>query len=88
MAETYAKAGDWAGVHRVAGDKSWAAYDFLRNAYLTRALRGEGRQLERTNVGPNRRRRRRRIRRPCYCSRAPSRVGLAKGDGRPALDLE
>ena len=46
MAETYAKAGDWDGVHRVAGDKSWAAYEFLRNAYLTRAFRGEGRQLE------------------------------------------
>jgi Flp pilus assembly protein TadD len=46
MSEAYSKAGDWAAVQRVAGDKSWAAYEFLRNAYLTRAFRGEGRQLE------------------------------------------
>jgi predicted Zn-dependent protease len=46
LAETYAKAGDWAAVQRVAGEKSWSAYDFLRNAYLTRAFRGEGRELE------------------------------------------
>ena len=46
MAEAYAKAEDWEGVQRVAGDKDWAAYEFLRNAYLTRAFRGERRQLE------------------------------------------
>ena len=45
-AEAYAKAEDWDGVQRVAGDKSWAAYEFLRHAYLARAFRGEGRQLE------------------------------------------
>jgi hypothetical protein len=46
LAEAFAKAEDWAGVQRIAGDKNWAAYEFLRNAYLTRAFRGEGRQLE------------------------------------------
>ena len=45
-AEAYAKAEDWAGVQRIVADKNWVAYEFLRQAYLTRALRGEGRQLE------------------------------------------
>jgi Flp pilus assembly protein TadD len=46
MTEAHAKAEDWKGVERVAGDKNWSAYEFLRNAYLARAFRAEGRQLE------------------------------------------
>jgi hypothetical protein len=46
-AEAFTKAEDWAGVQQVAGgDKTWSAYEFMRQAYLTRALRAEGRQLE------------------------------------------
>jgi Flp pilus assembly protein TadD len=46
-AEAFTKAEDWSAVQQVAGgDKTWSAYEFMRQAYLTRALRGEGRQLE------------------------------------------
>jgi hypothetical protein len=46
IVEAYAKAQDWAGVQRAAGEKSWSAYEFLRQAHLARAFRAEGRQLE------------------------------------------
>jgi len=40
LAEAYANLKDWAGLERLAGTSEWPPYDFLRRAYLSRALRG------------------------------------------------
>jgi Flp pilus assembly protein TadD len=45
LADAYAKAGDWAGLHRHAGGGTWGGFEFLRHAYLARALRGEDDQI-------------------------------------------
>lgn len=45
-AEAYARAEDWAGLHRAIDSSAWGGFEFLRHAYLTRALRAEQRQLE------------------------------------------
>ena len=44
VADAQAKAQDWAGLHGALSDRNWAAFDFLRHAYLARALRGEQQQ--------------------------------------------
>ena len=44
VAEAYTKAEDWAGLQQVIGGSNWAAFQFLRHAYLARAFRGEEQQ--------------------------------------------
>ena len=41
IAEAYAKAQDWAGLQSAVTDAKWGGFEFLRHAYLTRALRAE-----------------------------------------------
>ncbi len=41
VAEAYARLKDWKGLKKMAGEKDWGAFDFLRHAYLARALRDE-----------------------------------------------
>jgi hypothetical protein len=41
MAEAYAKVNDWSVLERVTANSNWHQFDFLRRAYLTRALRAE-----------------------------------------------
>jgi hypothetical protein len=41
MAEAYAKVNDWSALERLTVDLNWQQFDFLRRAYLTRALRAE-----------------------------------------------
>lgn len=41
MAEAYAKAQDWSGLHRTLAGAQWGGFEFLRHAYLARALRLE-----------------------------------------------
>jgi Flp pilus assembly protein TadD len=41
LAEAYAKANDWSGLQRLAAEKEWGGFDFLRHAWLARALRAE-----------------------------------------------
>jgi hypothetical protein len=41
MAEAYAKVNDWSGLERRTGNSNWHQFDFLRRAYLARALRAE-----------------------------------------------
>ncbi|MDQ6623259.1 MAG: hypothetical protein M3Y86_07215 [Verrucomicrobiota bacterium] len=45
IADAYAQAKDWVTLERVAKESNWAGYDFLRRAFLARALRGEGKEL-------------------------------------------
>lgn len=44
IADALTKAQDWAGLHAAFGDGDWAAFEFLRHAYLARAFRGEQEQ--------------------------------------------
>jgi Flp pilus assembly protein TadD len=44
VAEALTKAQDWAGLHAALGSSDWAAFEFLRRAYLARAFRGEQQQ--------------------------------------------
>lgn len=44
IAEAHAKAADWAGLQSAIGSSDWGAFEFLRHAYLARALRGEEQQ--------------------------------------------
>ena len=44
MAEAYARAEDWSGLHGALADAKWGAFEFLRHAYVARALRGENQQ--------------------------------------------
>ena len=46
MAEAYAKANDWSGLERLTANSNWRQFDFLRRAYLTRALRAENKPVE------------------------------------------
>ena len=41
MAEAYAKVNDWSALERVTANSNWHQFDFLRRAYLARALRAE-----------------------------------------------
>lgn len=41
MTEAYAKTSDWAAVERLNKNANWSQFDFLRQAYLARALRAE-----------------------------------------------
>ena len=45
VAESYAKANDWAGLQRIVGESKWERFEFLRRAYLARALRAQQQQL-------------------------------------------
>jgi Tfp pilus assembly protein PilF len=42
MAEAYAKINDWPALEKLTRTASWDQFDFLRRAFLTRALRSEG----------------------------------------------
>ncbi|CAA9268802.1 MAG: hypothetical protein AVDCRST_MAG42-3318 [uncultured Chthoniobacterales bacterium] len=44
VAEAYTKAQDWAGLHGAVSGSDWAAFEFLRRAYLARALRSQQQQ--------------------------------------------
>ena len=44
IAEAYTKAQDWPGLQAAVGAANWGAFDFLRHAYRSRALRGEQQQ--------------------------------------------
>jgi tetratricopeptide (TPR) repeat protein len=41
LAAVYANLGDWAGLEQLAKTTDWAPFDFLRRAYLSRALRAQ-----------------------------------------------
>lgn len=45
IAEASAQAKDWAQLERMTRSGSWSAYEFLRRAYLARALRGQDKAL-------------------------------------------
>ncbi len=45
MAEARAQAKDWVQLEKQARESNWARYDFLRRAYLARALRAQDKQL-------------------------------------------
>ncbi len=45
LAEAYANLKDWAGLERLARNSEWPPFDFLRRAYLSRALRGQDKKL-------------------------------------------
>jgi len=45
VAEAQAQTKDWLELERLTRDSNWAGYDFLRRAYLARALRGQEKQL-------------------------------------------
>ena len=41
MAEAYAKVNDWSALERLTANSNWHQFDFLRRAFLARALRAE-----------------------------------------------
>lgn len=45
VAEAHAQLKDWTQLERATRDRSWAVFDFLRRAYLSRALRGQDKQV-------------------------------------------
>jgi Flp pilus assembly protein TadD len=45
MADAYAKANDWALLEKLTTNASWEQFDFLRHAYLARALRTENKPV-------------------------------------------
>ena len=45
MAEAYAKVNDWSALDRLTTNSNWHQFDFLRRAYLTRALRAENKAV-------------------------------------------
>ena len=45
LAAAYASLEDWAGLERLARTTEWASFDFLRRAYLSRALRGQDKKF-------------------------------------------
>jgi hypothetical protein len=45
MAEAYAKVNDWSALERLTANSNWHQFDFLRRAYLTRALRAENKPV-------------------------------------------
>ena len=44
-AEAYAQLKDWPGLERMAAESTWAPYDFMRRAYLARALRAQDKRM-------------------------------------------
>lgn len=45
LAAAYASLPDWPGLEHLTSTTEWAPFDFLRHAYLSRALRGQNRKL-------------------------------------------
>jgi tetratricopeptide (TPR) repeat protein len=45
MAEAYAKVNDWSALERLTANSNWHQFDFLRRAYLARALRAENKPV-------------------------------------------
>ncbi|MDP9100322.1 MAG: hypothetical protein M3N48_15220 [Verrucomicrobiota bacterium] len=45
IAALYSSAKDWNGLEKVTRNAKWESHDFLRRAFLARALRGQGKQL-------------------------------------------
>ena len=45
MAEAYAKVNDWSTLERLTANSNWHRFDFLRRAYLIRALRAENKPV-------------------------------------------
>ena len=45
LAASYASLQDWAGLERLARTTEWPPFDFLRRAYLSRALRAQDKKL-------------------------------------------
>jgi hypothetical protein len=45
IAEAHAQLKDWIALERLTRENAWEGYDFLRKAYLSRALRGEDKTL-------------------------------------------
>lgn len=45
MSEAQAQAKNWIELERLTREKDWSGYDFLRRAYVARALRGQEKQL-------------------------------------------
>ncbi len=45
IAESFAQATDWPQLERMTRNSNWAGYEFLRRAYLARALRGQDKAL-------------------------------------------
>jgi len=45
LTEAYVKLNDWPALERFAKSTEWAAFDFLRHAYLCRALRSQEKKL-------------------------------------------
>jgi tetratricopeptide (TPR) repeat protein len=45
LAAAYASLPDWPGLERLTSTTEWSPFDFLRHAYLSRALRGQGKKL-------------------------------------------
>jgi tetratricopeptide (TPR) repeat protein len=45
LAAAYASVKDWPGLERLARTTEWPPFDFLRRAYLSRALRGQDKKL-------------------------------------------
>jgi hypothetical protein len=45
LAAAYANLGDWAGLEQLAKTTEWASFDFLRRAYLSRALRAQDKKF-------------------------------------------
>ena len=41
LAEAYGRVSDWPALRKLAATGSWGEFDFLRHAYLARAMRGE-----------------------------------------------
>ena len=46
ICETYAKLKDWAGLETLAAKVQWKSHEYLGNAYLARALRGQSRDAD------------------------------------------
>lgn len=45
LAATYASLKDWAGLEQMTKTTEWAQFNFLRRAYLSRALRAQGKKI-------------------------------------------
>lgn len=45
LADAYANLKNWAGLEQLARNSEWPPYDFLRHAYLSRALRGQDKKF-------------------------------------------
>jgi predicted Zn-dependent protease len=45
LAEAYSKIGDWLTLERITKDANWGQFDFLRRAFLARALRAQSKSV-------------------------------------------